>query len=170
MVLYVLLAPYDHEQSDLLHRVHQEKKLEKQHIYMEVLECFKRRELLQWTEFLVKYEEVLREGMPDCSATEVFVSDTELGKHQWEDLRKRVIEHTPIRVVAQYYTRRITMQRLIRANLTLHAQESEEFLTQLVIKKTIYARIDRPAGVVNFREVKDPNEVLNEWSRNLSNL
>ena len=59
----------------------------------EVLECFKRRELLQWTEFLVKYEEVLREGMPDCSATEVFVSDTELGKHQWEDLRKRVIEH-----------------------------------------------------------------------------
>ena len=49
-------------------------------------------------------------------------------------------------------------------------QESEEFLTQLVIKKTIYARIDRPAGVVNFREVKDPNEVLNEWSRNLSSL
>jgi 26S proteasome regulatory subunit N5 len=26
MVLYVLLAPYDHEQSDLLHRIHEEKK------------------------------------------------------------------------------------------------------------------------------------------------
>ena len=58
-----------------------------------MLECFKRRELLQWAGFLVKYEEVLREGMPDCSATEVFVTDTELGKQQWEDLRKRVIEH-----------------------------------------------------------------------------
>ena len=34
MVLYVLLAPYDHDQSDLLHRVHQEKKLEKLPIYM----------------------------------------------------------------------------------------------------------------------------------------
>ena len=33
MVLYVLLAPYDHEQSDLLHRVHEEKKLEKLPIY-----------------------------------------------------------------------------------------------------------------------------------------
>jgi 26S proteasome regulatory subunit N5 len=167
MVLYVLLAPYDHDQSDLLHRVHQEKKLEKLPIYMEVLECFKRRELLQWAGFLVKYEEVLREGMPDCSATEVFVTDTELGKQQWEDLRKRVIEHN-LRVVAQYYTR-ITMQRLSEL-ISLSMEESEEFLTQLVIKKTIYARIDRPAGVVNFREVKDPNEVLNEWSRNLSSL
>ena len=39
-----------------------------------------------------------------------------------------------------------------------------------MVKKTIHARIDRPAGVVNFREAKDPNEVLNEWSRNLSSL
>ena len=59
----------------------------------EVLECFKRRELLQWTEFLVSYEEVLREGTPDCSTTDVFATATELGKQQWEDLRKRVIEH-----------------------------------------------------------------------------
>ena len=33
MVLYVLLAPYDNDQSDLLHRVHQEKKLEKLPVY-----------------------------------------------------------------------------------------------------------------------------------------
>lgn len=59
----------------------------------QVLECFKRRELLKWSEFQLKYEEVLREGLPDCPATEVFISDTELGKQQWEDLRKRVIEH-----------------------------------------------------------------------------
>lgn len=49
-------------------------------------------------------------------------------------------------------------------------QESEEFLSQLVIKKTIFARIDRPAGIVSFREAQDPNEVLNEWSSNLSSL
>ena len=28
VVLFVLLAPYDHEQSDLMHRVYEEKKLE----------------------------------------------------------------------------------------------------------------------------------------------
>ena len=37
-------------------------------------------------------------------------------------------------------------------------------------KKTIFARIDRPAGIVSFRQLKDPNEVLNEWSSNLTSL
>ncbi len=32
-VLYVLLSPFDNEQSDLLHRVHLEKKLEYLPIY-----------------------------------------------------------------------------------------------------------------------------------------
>ena len=59
----------------------------------EVLECFRRRELLEWTAFQMSYEEVLRAGLPDCPATDVFVTDTELGREQWEDLRKRVIEH-----------------------------------------------------------------------------
>lgn len=49
-------------------------------------------------------------------------------------------------------------------------QEAEEFLSQLVTKKTIFARVDRPAGIVTFRESKDPNDVLNEWSTNLSSL
>ena len=52
----------------------------------------------------------------------------------------------------------------------LYIQESEDFLSQLVTKKTIYARIDRPAGIVTFRQNKDPNEVLNEWSHNLNSL
>ena len=57
-----------------------------------------------------------------------------------------------------------------KKNLLLFLQEAEDFLSQLVIKKTIYARIDRPAGIVSFRESKDPNEVLNEWSHNLNSL
>lgn len=40
----------------------------------------------------------------------------------------------------------------------------------MVTKKTIYARIDRPAGIVSFRQVKDPSEVLNSWSENLNSL
>ena len=49
-------------------------------------------------------------------------------------------------------------------------QECEMFLSQLVTKKTIFARIDRPAGIVSFRQLKDPNDILNEWSSNLSSL
>ena len=33
MVLYVLLAPFDHEQSDLLHRVYEEKQLQELPVY-----------------------------------------------------------------------------------------------------------------------------------------
>lgn len=70
--------------------------------YSEVLECFKRSELLQWTSFQISYEEILREGVPDCSATDVFATGTELGKEQWEDLRKRVIEHVSTHLTCQY--------------------------------------------------------------------
>ena len=50
------------------------------------------------------------------------------------------------------------------------SQEAESFLSDLVTKKTIYARIDRPAGVVSFCRLKDPSEVLNEWASNLTAL
>ena len=49
-------------------------------------------------------------------------------------------------------------------------QECEEYLSNLVTKKTVYARMDRPAGIISFRQCKDPNEVLNEWSGSLSSL
>ena len=51
-----------------------------------------------------------------------------------------------------------------------YLQESEQFLSQLVTKRTVFARIDRPAGLVSFRESKDPSEVLNDWASNLSTL
>ena len=38
------------------------------------------------------------------------------------------------------------------------------------MKKTIYARIDRPGGMVCFRESKDASEVLNGWSSSLNTL
>lgn len=49
-------------------------------------------------------------------------------------------------------------------------QEAEEFLSQMVTNKTVTAKTDRPAGIVNFGVRKDPNQVLNDWSDNLSSL
>ncbi|CAJ0650772.1 14813_t:CDS:2 [Entrophospora sp. SA101] len=45
-----------------------------------------------------------------------------------------------------------------------------DFLSKLVVSKTIYAKIDRPAGIVSFAEPKDPNQVLNDWSNNINSL
>lgn len=40
----------------------------------------------------------------------------------------------------------------------------------MVTNKTVTAKTDRPAGIVNFGFRKDPNQVLNDWSENLSSL
>jgi len=43
-------------------------------------------------------------------------------------------------------------------------------LSNLVTSKTIYARIDRPAGIVTFAAQKDPEIILNSWSNGINSL
>lgn len=52
----------------------------------------------------------------------------------------------------------------------IFCQESEEFLSSLVVNKTIYAKVDRLAGIINFQRPKDPNDLLNDWSHKLNSL
>ena len=88
--------------------------------------------------------------------------------HQrWLDLRKRVIEHN-VRVVARYYTR-IQLPRLTQL-LDLDRSETEKYISELVTAKTVYARIDRPAQMVNFARPRQPDDVLNEWSADMKSL
>lgn len=49
-------------------------------------------------------------------------------------------------------------------------QETEDFLSNMVVSKTIEAKTDRPAGVVSFTRSQDPNDVLNAWATHLSAL
>jgi 26S proteasome regulatory subunit N5 len=73
-----------------------------------------------------------------------------------------------MRVMAKYYTRIYTKRM---ANLLdLSEDETEEFLSNLVINKTISGRIDRLSGIVTFENEKNPNEMLNDWSHNLNKL
>jgi 26S proteasome regulatory subunit N5 len=73
-----------------------------------------------------------------------------------------------VRVVAQYYTR-ITLARLtVLLDLTL--QQTEETLARLVVSHTIWARVDRPAGIVNFRSKRSAEDVMNDWSSDMQKL
>ena len=47
--------------------------------------------------------------------------------------------------------------------LELSAEHTEEALSGLVVSKTVFAKIDRPAGVVTFQPRKAADEVLQEW-------
>ena len=49
-------------------------------------------------------------------------------------------------------------------------QETEDFLSNLVVNKTVSAKIDRLDGIVSFTSHKDPNDILNDWSYKLNDL
>jgi hypothetical protein len=48
--------------------------------------------------------------------------------------------------------------------------QTETTLAALVVDKTVYARIDRPAGVVDFTKKKASDEVLDGWSGDVAKL
>jgi 26S proteasome regulatory subunit N5 len=49
-------------------------------------------------------------------------------------------------------------------------QEAEKHLSDMVNKKSLIAKIDRPMGVVCFRTAQDSNGILNSWATNLEKL
>lgn len=61
------------------------------------------------------------------------------------------------------------MQRLTEL-LDLPLLTTERTLCKLVTDKSIYARIDRPAGIVDFRKKRNVNDVLNAWSGDVSKM
>lgn len=159
-VLFVVLSPYDNEQSDLLFRTYQDPKLAQIPEYKEIAKCFVTDELMRWSEIEKVYGALLNHSA-------AFNKSSEEGQKRWKELHDRVVEHN-IRVIAKYYTR-VSTKRLTQL-LDLKEKDAEEFLSKLVVSKTIYARIDRSAGIINFQTKKDANEVLNTWSNDINSL
>ena len=166
MIYYVILSPYDNEQSDLLHRVHNDPRNSLVPFEAQLLKLFTVPELMRWPIVSEKFG-------PHLCTTDVFSSTPAIPPEdpkahtRWQDLRKRVIEHN-VRVVAKYYTR-IQMSRLTQL-LDLDEDETESYISQLVTAKTVYAKIDRPARLVSFSKTRDADEVLNEWSGSMKSL
>lgn len=178
MIFFIILAPYDNEQSDMLHRTLQddEDRLSTQltEIY-NLAKCFTTPELTRWPRIESLYGELLRQtrifgpnGVQGVKGDiEQEITDGE-GEKRYAELHKRVVEHN-IRTVAKYYTR-ISTARLAQL-LDLDKAATEDSLCKMVVEKTVYAKIDRPAGIVDFRERnKSTYKILNEWSRDVGKL
>jgi 26S proteasome regulatory subunit N5 len=58
----------------------------------------------------------------------------------------------------------------LQALLDLDIQQTEETLARLVVGGTIWARVDRPAGIVNFRVKRSAEDVMNDWSSDMQKL
>jgi len=166
VVLYCILSPYDNEQSDLIHRIKADKNLEEIPVFEQLVKMFTTPEIINWGETVNLYAKTLRQGSPSDPVTAVFPTNEE-GNKRWTDLKNRIVEHN-IRIIAKYYTK-ITMKRMAEL-LDLTEAEAEEFLSNLVSKKTVFAKVDRLDGIVQFAATQDPNDILNEWSNSLSQL
>lgn len=167
VVLYLVLAPYDNEQSDMINRVKEDKVLEQIPKYRELLKHFTTHELIQWKLLCQNFEAELKTGSANNPPTHIFSPKQENGVKRWADLKNRVVEHN-IRVMAKYYTR-VRIKRISEL-LDLTDGETEDFLSTLVVSKTVEAKMDRLAGVVQFMQHKDPSDILNDWAASLTQL
>ncbi|KAF6776850.1 hypothetical protein AHF37_03969 [Paragonimus kellicotti] len=158
-VAYLLLATYDNEQHDLMCRRKLVKDMEKIPTYLDMLKTFTTPELLRWDEFCARYETILR---TDTDAFNKERSPLKADK-RWEDLHSRLIERN-IRVIAGYYTK-LRLKRMAEL-IDLDIEQTEKYLSDLVVNKTITAKIDRLEGIVHFTVTKTPTEILNDWSYN----
>ncbi|KAF6766592.1 hypothetical protein DFP72DRAFT_867073 [Ephemerocybe angulata] len=146
---YIVLAPHTNEQSDMLHHLFIDPALPKLELQYNLVKCFTTQELMRWPGIEAIYGKFLRK-------TPVFAQEK-----RWEDLHSRVVEHN-IRVVAAYYTR-ITIDRL-SGLLDL------QVLSRLVVAGMVWAKTDRPAGVINFRAKRSAEDVMNDWSSDMQKL
>ncbi|ORY91686.1 hypothetical protein BCR35DRAFT_286656 [Leucosporidium creatinivorum] len=174
IVYFVVLAPYDNEQADLLERVFKDEKLLKVTESYDLIKCFTTPELMRWPGIEGLYGASLRgtkvfgpKGIDGVAGDiEEEAADAQ-GEKRWEVLHDRVVEHN-IRTISKYYTR-ITVSRLSQL-LDLTEPKTESFLSSLVSSKTVYAKIDRPAGIVSFKAPRTGDQVLNEWSSDVGKL
>lgn len=159
VVAYLALAPYSNEQSDLMCRVKEEKRIADLPVFREVLSKFTTMEVTKWSDFTAALGSELR-------ALDVFGATAD-GEKRWADLRRRLMEHS-IRVIAKYYTRMHTVR--LSELLDISGDETEEILSRLVESKTVVAKIDRLRGIVVFRLAQRPQATIDEWGRNIASL
>jgi len=167
VVLYLLLAPYDNEQADLVKRVQEDKEAAPPAKFQELLALFTTHELIQWRDLCADFEQALRKLPVESTAGAVLTDATDAGNKRWADLKVRCVEHN-LRVMAKYYTR-VRVDRMAQL-LCLTPAEAEEFLSNLVVAGTVTAKIDRLDGVVHFRKPQQSQDVLNDWSFSLNKL
>jgi len=160
VVLFVVLARYDNEQSDLLARVQLDKALEKLPLYKSLLAQFSQQELMSWPAVQSQYVVALQKDHPKEFAGES-------GAQLLTALEKRVVEHN-VRIIAKYY-KNITVTRMAEL-LHQSKEQTEAHVSELVTTNMIWARIDRPKGIISFRKRQNANELMDNWSSNVKEL
>lgn len=167
IILFTLLSPHTNEQSDLKYRLYHQNKhimsidksLHDFSLHRDLLKAFLTQELMRWPIIEKLYCPLISKTISDLIST----SD-----ESWlSAFKDRVMEHN-LRTISIYY-QRITMKRL-SSLLGTDLNTIEQIIGRLVVEKIIYARLDRPSGIVSFVPKKDPEDILDAWSDRVKRL
>lgn len=171
-IAYCVLSPFDNEKSDTMHRLLKHKSIDEVPLYKRLLKVFTTIELINWYSIKAEFkEELISLGIFDVSHQE--------GLKCWKDFRTATIEHN-IKVFATYY------QRAYLSNMSefldINIDETEKHLCNLIINKSIKAKIDRLTGIVSFNQTYfvpsnsqkptscQQENVLKDWLHQVSTL
>lgn len=163
-IIYLLTSRRDNHQYDMLHRIKAAlvaafKELTIDTTVAHALQLFSKDEIIvspfAGQETLVAH-----------SSWRLFATPEEL-TFFLEQFAVRVIEHN-LRVVAKYYER-ISLARL-GALIKLSRDDLEHHLSDLSYIGALTLKIDQPAGIVTFAPKRSSEEVLSEWSGDITKM
>lgn len=167
-IIYLALSPYNHEVSDLLHRIKLDKRTEDLPAYRALLNFLCTDELVPWP-LPSPHHDTLRahaafslpapaaaaasaasaaSGVAGLTGPRLLTSSIVRKEDEdrvswWDVFAKRIVQHN-IRTIAKWYTR-VTATQLAEL-LGLNAITTEAVLGELIASKSLYGRIDRPSG------------------------
>lgn len=174
IIYYIILAPYDNLQSDLMHKIKANPVFAKNvdaQVY-KLLDTFTTNELIHIEKINAEYHSHYFSQLP------VFADNDTNTKN----LQKRIIEHN-LRIVNKYYLF-IKLDRLALL-LQVTLAEAETYVSELVNSGMIRAKINRPQGVIKFEKLQhgaaagasqvtsnseNINELLNSWMYDVDKL
>lgn len=162
-IYHIILTPYDNHQVDLINRVKRNPVFEKNvdPKIFKLLEIFTTNELIHWSNIESLYRDEYFNKSP------IFKDN----KVNYENLQHRCVEHN-LRIVNKYYLL-IKLERLAYL-LQVNEEKLEAYVSDLVNKGVIFAKIDRPRGIIRFEQPNNKseniNDLLNTWCYDIDTL
>jgi 26S proteasome regulatory subunit N5 len=169
--LFIVLSRHGKDQSDLLNRTKamEAEKLKELELFQNLLKQFTTQEIIAWP-FSKETQQVLSKH-PVFSNVDMF---GEKRVKEWtKRLRRRVLEHN-VRVISGVYSR-IRLTRLAEM-IGLGAKEAESLVADMVSidddenSEPLYAKMDRPAGIVSFERPQSADAQMTEWASNINDV
>ena len=169
--LFIVLSRHGKDQSDLLNRTQtmESESLKELPMFKNLLKQFTTQEIIAWP--LPKETQQVLSKHPVFSNAEMF------GKNrvsEWmKRLRQRVLEHN-VRVISGVYCR-IRLVRLAEM-IGLKPDEAERLVADMVSidddenSEPLYAKMDRPAGIVSFERPQSADTQMTEWASNINDV